>query len=192
VSEETKKLSAKERLAIPRQEMPQRDGIERSSDFKEVNLGLSEQAAIREAQRCLQCKNAKCVTGCPVGIDIPRFIEAVARGDFAGAAEIVRKDNDLPAITGRVCPQEIQCEACCVRCKSDTPVAVGWLERFVADYQMTHDSKAKPAQVKKLGKKVACIGSGPAGMTLRFSRHFTGREACCFTGYRNSGCQSRL
>ncbi len=111
VSKEPKKLTAKERMAIPRQQMPQRDGIERSRDFKEVNLGLSEQVAIREAQRCLQCKNPKCVEGCPVGIDIPGFAKLIAEGDFLAAAELVRRDNDLPAVTGRVCPQEIQCEA---------------------------------------------------------------------------------
>ena len=136
MTEEAKKLTAKERMAIPRQQMPQRDGIERSRDFKEVNLGLAEQVAIREAQRCLQCKNPKCVEGCPVGIDIPGFAKLIAEGDFLAAAELVRRDNDLPAVTGRVCPQEIQCEALCVRCKSDAPVAIGWLERFVADYQM--------------------------------------------------------
>ena len=158
MTEEAKKLTAKERMAIPRQQMPQRDGIERSRDFKEVNLGLAEQIAIREAQRCLQCKTPKCVEGCPVGIDIPGFVKLIAEGDFLAAAELVRKDNDLPAVTGRVCPQEIQCEACCVRCKSDTPVAIGWLERFVADYQMGQSKKTKPMAVKKTGKKVACIG----------------------------------
>jgi glutamate synthase (NADPH) small chain len=187
VSKETTKLTAKERLAIPRQEMPQRDGIERSRDFKEVSLGLSEQAAIREAQRCLQCRNAKCVTGCPVGIDIPGFIELIAKGDFASAAEMVRRDNDLPGVTGRVCPQEIQCEACCVRCKSDTPVAVGWLERFVADYQMAHDSKAKPTQVKKLGKKVACIGSGPAGITCAGQLARMGYDVTIFEAFHRAG-----
>ena len=159
-------------MAIPRQQMPQRNGIERSKDFKEVNLGLSEQVAIREAQRCLQCKNPKCVEGCPVGIDIPGFAKLIAEGDFLAAAELVRRDNDLPAVTGRVCPQEIQCEACCVRCKSDTPVAIGWLERFVADYQMQHqktEDGRQRTEIKKTGRKVACIGSGPAGITSRAS-----------------------
>jgi len=187
VNKETTKLSAKERLAIPRQEMPQRDGVERSRDFKEVNLGLSEQAAIREAQRCLQCKNAKCVTGCPVGIDIPGFIELIAKGDFASAAEMVRRDNDLPGVTGRVCPQEIQCEACCVRCKSDTPVAVGWLERFVADYQMAHEEKTKPAQIKRIGKKVACIGSGPAGITCAGQLARMGYDVTIFEAFHRAG-----
>lgn len=158
-------MTPKERFAIPRQEMPQRKGDERSRDFEEVNLGLPEQAAIREAQRCLQCRNAKCIAGCPVGIDIPDFIKLISEGEFSAAAELIRRNNDLPAVTGRVCPQEIQCEAMCVRCKSDTPVAIGWLERFVADYQMRHDGEAIQKTVEKKNKKVACIGSGPAGIT---------------------------
>jgi glutamate synthase (NADPH) small chain len=187
LTEEAKKLTAKERMAIPRQQMPQRDGIERSRDFKEVNLGLSEQVAIREAQRCLQCKNPKCVEGCPVGIDIPGFAKLIAEGNFLAAAELVRKDNDLPAVTGRVCPQEIQCEACCVRCKSDTPVAIGWLERFVADYQMGQSKKTKPMAVKKTGKKVACIGSGPAGITCAGQLAKLGYDVTVFEAFHKAG-----
>ena len=174
-------------MAIPRQQMPQRDGIERSRDFKEVNLGLAEQIAIREAQRCLQCKTPKCVEGCPVGIDIPGFVKLIAEGDFLAAAELVRKDNDLPAVTGRVCPQEIQCEACCVRCKSDTPVAIGWLERFVADYQMGQSKKTKPMAVKKTGKKVACIGSGPAGITCAGQLAKLGYDVTVFEAFHKAG-----
>jgi glutamate synthase (NADPH/NADH) small chain len=187
MSEEAKKLTAKERMAIPRQQMPQRDGIERSRDFKEVNLGLAEQAAIREAQRCLQCKNPKCVPGCPVGIDIPGFAKLIAEGDFLAAAELVRRDNDLLAVTGRVCPQEIQCEACCIRCKSDAPVAIGWLERFVADYQMQHSSRNKVATIKKTGKKVACIGSGPAGITCAGQLAKLGYDVTVFEAFHKAG-----
>jgi len=184
-------LTAKERMAIPRQQMPQRDGIERSRDFKEVNLGLAEQVAIREAQRCLQCKNPKCVEGCPVGIDIPGFVKLVAEGDFLAAAELVRKDNDLLAVTGRVCPQEIQCEVLCVRCKSDAPVAIGWLERFVADYQMrkqTQDPRPKTQDgMKKTGKKVACIGSGPAGITCAGQLAKLGYDVTVFEAFHKAG-----
>jgi glutamate synthase (NADPH/NADH) small chain len=191
VTEETKKLTAKERMAIPRQQMPQRDGIERSRDFKEVNLGLAEQVAIREAQRCLQCKNPKCVAGCPVGIDIPGFAKLISEGDFLGAAELIRRDNDLPAVTGRVCPQEIQCEACCIRCKSDVPVAVGWLERFVADYQMQHqtqDSRHKTQdRIQRTGKKVACIGSGPAGITCAGQLAKLGYDVTVFEAFHKAG-----
>jgi len=190
VTEEAKKLTAKERMAIPRQQMPQRDGIERSKDFKEVNLGLAEQVAIREAQRCLQCKNPKCVEGCPVGINIPGFAKLITEGDFLGAAELIRKDNDLPAVTGRVCPQEIQCEALCVRCKSGAPVAIGWLERFVADYQMknqkTEDGKQK-TEVRKIGKKVACIGSGPAGITCAGQLAKLGYDVTVFEAFHKAG-----
>ena len=191
MSEEEKKLTAKERMAIPRQQMPQRDGIERSRDFKEVNLGLSEQVAIREAQRCLQCKNPKCVEGCPVGIDIPGFAKLIAEGDFLAAAELVRRDNDLPAVTGRVCPQEIQCEALCVRCKSEAPVAIGWLERFVADYQMQHqtqDTRPKtPDGIAKTGRKVACIGSGPAGITCAGQLAKLGYDVTIFEAFHKAG-----
>lgn len=175
-------------MAIPRQQMPQRDGIERSRDFKEVNLGLAEQVAIREAQRCLQCKNPKCVEGCPVGIDIPGFAKLVAEGDFLAAAELIRKDNDLPAVTGRVCPQEIQCEALCVRCKSGAPVAIGWLERFVADYQMNHRvSPQARLGVQKTGKKVACIGSGPAGITCAGQLAKLGYDVTVFEAFHKAG-----
>jgi glutamate synthase (NADPH/NADH) small chain len=174
-------------MAIPRQQMPQRDGIERSRDFKEVNLGLAEQVAIREAQRCLQCKNPKCVEGCPVGIDIPGFAKLVAEGDFLAAAELIRRDNDLPAVTGRVCPQEIQCEVLCVRCKSGAPVAIGWLERFVADYQMGQSKKTKPMAVKKTGKKVACIGSGPAGITCAGQLAKLGYDVTVFEAFHKAG-----
>ncbi|MGA2071508.1 MAG: NADPH-dependent glutamate synthase [Sedimentisphaerales bacterium] len=178
-------------MAIPRQQMPQRDGIERSRDFKEVNLGLAEQVAIREAQRCLQCKNPKCVAGCPVGIDIPGFAKLISEGDFLGAAELIRRDNDLPAVTGRVCPQEIQCEACCIRCKSDVPVAVGWLERFVADYQMQHqtqDSRHKTQdRIQRTGKKVACIGSGPAGITCAGQLAKLGYDVTVFEAFHKAG-----
>jgi len=167
--------------------MRQRDGLERSKDFKEVNLGLAEEIAIREAQRCLQCKNPKCVAGCPVSIDIPGFAKLVAEGDFLAAAELIRKDNELPAVTGRVCPQEIQCECCCVRCKTDAPVAIGWLERFVADYQMQHGSKSKPAAIKKIGKKVACIGSGPAGITCSGQLAKLGYDVTIFEAFHKAG-----
>ena len=183
-------MTAKERMAIPRQQMPQRDGIERSRDFKEVNLGLAEQVAIREAQRCLQCKNPKCVEGCPVGIDIPGFAKFVAEGDFLAAAELIRKDNDLPAVTGRVCPQEIQCEALCVRCKSGAPVAIGWLERFVADYQMQKqktEDRGQRTEVKKIGKKVACIGSGPAGITCAGQLAKLGYDVTVFEAFHKAG-----
>jgi len=181
------KLTAKDRLAIRRQEMVQRDPKERRGNFKEVNLGLPEKLAILEAQRCLQCKKAQCIPGCPVGIDIPGFIRKIAEGDFLGAAEIIRRDNNLPAITGRVCPQETQCEVECVRCKSDAPVAIGYLERFVADYQMEHQQDRPRGPAFKTGKKVACIGSGPAGMTCAGELAKMGHEVTIFEAFHQPG-----
>ncbi len=181
------KLTAKQRLAMPRQKMPQRDGGERSRDFKEVNIGLAEEVAIREAMRCLQCKTQKCVDGCPVGIDIPGFVKLIAEGDFLGAAALVRRDNNLPAVTGRVCPQETQCEIRCVRCKSDAPVAVGWLERFVADYEMRHRTGRPQPNPKKTGRKVACIGSGPAGITCAGELAKMGHNVTVFEAFHKPG-----
>jgi glutamate synthase (NADPH/NADH) small chain len=187
VTDKPTKLTAKQRLAIPRQNMPQRDGAERSRDFKEVNLGLTEAIALREAQRCLQCKNPKCVEGCPVGIDIPGFVTLIAQGDFLGAAALIRQDNNLPAVTGRVCPQEIQCEVKCVRCKSDAPVAIGWLERFVADYEMKHRTDKPKSAAPKTGKKVACIGSGPAGVTCAGELAKLGYDVTIFEAFHKPG-----
>jgi glutamate synthase (NADPH/NADH) small chain len=183
----TEKMTPKERMAIPRQQMPQRDGAERAKDFKEVNLGLTEEVAIREAQRCLQCKKAKCIEGCPVDINIPLFVGKVAERDFLGAAEVIRGDNNLPAVTGRVCPQEVQCETRCVRCRTDAPVAVGWLERFVADYEMAHRNGRQAAPVKKTGRKIACIGSGPSGITCAGELAKMGHDVTVFEAFHKPG-----
>jgi len=160
-------MKASERLKIERVEMPEQDAAERIRNFEEVNQGLQQELAIREAQRCLQCKNAKCIEGCPVRVRIPEFIAAVADGNFEKAAEVLKQSNALPAICGRVCPQESQCEALCVRAVRDRSVAVGWLERFVADWALRREGKVgasvKPPQRK--GKKVAVVGSGPGGLT---------------------------
>jgi glutamate synthase (NADPH/NADH) small chain len=151
-------------MAISRTTMPEQDAIERSANFKEVNLGLTAEWAIREAQRCLGCKKRPCVDGCPVNVRIPDFLERLAEGDMAGAAAILRADNALPATTGRVCPQEMQCEGLCVRGKRGEPVAVGWLERFVADWAADSLEPDK-APADKSGFNVAVIGSGPGGLT---------------------------
>lgn len=158
-----------ERMKIPRQAMPERDAQERSRTFAEVNLGLPEQIAMLEAQRCLQCKDAKCIQGCPVNIDIPAFIDRVAHGDFAAAADVLLRDNALPGISGRVCPQESQCECLCIRAKAknNAPSAIGYLERFVADWAREHRYKSKyaaPAGQAK-SQRIAVVGSGPAGLT---------------------------
>ncbi len=156
--------SKRERMAIGRQEMPARDAHERSGTFDEVNLGFTERLAMLEAQRCLACKMATCVEGCPVMVDIPTFIRCVEDGDLAGAARVLFIDNALPSVTGRVCPQEHQCEAECVRGRKGAPVAIGHLERFVADWargQLRED----PPTFERSGKSVAIVGAGPGGLT---------------------------
>ena len=144
--------------------MPEQDPNVRNHNFKEVALGYTAEMAISEAQRCLQCKKPRCVEGCPVNVRIPEFIAKVAQGDFLGAYEVITSTNALPALSGRVCPQETQCEALCVRGNKGEPVAIGRLERFVADWYMENVNKM-PAKVPSNGHKVAVVGSGPAGLT---------------------------
>ena len=143
--------------------MPKQKPKVRIKNFTSVALGLSKQQAVREAKRCLQCKKALCVKGCPVEIDIPAFIKLIAEGKFSQAAEKIREKNSLPAICGRVCPQETQCELTCILQKKKNPIAIGWLERFAADWQLSRKTKKKPKQRKKA--KAAIVGSGPAGLT---------------------------
>ena len=146
--------------------MPEQEPDVRNKNFKEVTLGYTMEQAVNEAQRCLQCKNPACVTGCPVGIPIPDFLAKVAEGDIEAAYQILSTANALPAISGRVCPQENQCEGKCVRgrAKGGEPVAIGRVERFVADWAAEHGI-ANTTTAPKNGHKVAVVGSGPAGLT---------------------------
>ena len=153
-----------ERMKLPRQAMPTQDAQARARNFDEVALGYPEETALLEALRCLQCKRPKCVEGCPVEVDIPAFIERLKEGDMPGAVRSLKGDNNLPAICGRVCPQETQCEALCVLGKKHEPVAIGRLERYVADWDLAHPSPP-PELPPPTGKKVAVIGCGPAGLT---------------------------
>jgi len=162
---EEPRLTNKERMAIDRVAMPEQDAAERATNFTEVNLGLTEELAVREANRCIACKNRPCVAGCPVEVRIPDFLERIAVSDFAGAAEVLLTDNALPATTGRVCPQEVQCEGLCLRGKKGEPVAIGWLERFVADWAAANTEFVAP-QVAATGHKVAVVGAGPGGLTV--------------------------
>ncbi len=157
-------LAQHERMKIPRQAMPTQLAAERARNFIEVALGYPEEMAQLEANRCLQCKRPKCVEGCPVGVNIPAFIERLREGDMPGAVQSLKGDNNLPAICGRVCPQESQCESVCVVGKKAEPVAIGRMERYVADWDLTHASPP-PEPPPSTGKKVAVIGSGPAGLT---------------------------
>ena len=131
-------INPKERMTILRQLMPEQDADARAHNFTEVNLGMSQKLAMLEAERCLMCKKPTCIDGCPVRVNIPRFIDLMARGDMRAAADSLLDDNALPCVTGRVCPQETQCEGVCLRGKKGDPVAIGYLERFVADWANQH------------------------------------------------------
>ena len=158
-------LANKERIKIPRQPMPEQDARERAHNFKEVNLGLPTERAKQEALRCIECAKPTCVIECPVGVKVREFIDLVLAEDYLGAAAKIREDNALPAITGRVCPQEDQCEGACVLNKKGDSLAIGYLERFVADYEQKTGKLGLPRIAKKTGKKVAIVGSGPAGLS---------------------------
>jgi glutamate synthase (NADPH/NADH) small chain len=164
MSEEIRSMPKHERMKLPRQSMPIQDAQERGRNYNEVALGYPDETALLEALRCLQCKRPKCVEGCPVGVDIPAFILQVAEGDMPGAVRALKADNNLPAICGRVCPQETQCEVVCVMGKKREPVAIGRLERYVADWDLAHPSPP-PEVPSSSGFKVAVIGCGPAGLT---------------------------
>jgi len=180
-------LTAKQRMAIDRVEMPEQDAAARSGNFGEVNLGLAEAMAVQEAQRCLQCKKRQCVEGCPVRVSIPEFVAKVAEGDFAAAAAILKQTNALPAICGRVCPQETQCEARCVRGVKGKAVAIGYLERFVADWAMAHESDTAVARAEPTGFKVAVVGSGPGGLTAAGELAKMGHAATVFEALHAPG-----
>ena len=187
MSEPKAKLKAAERMKINRQAMPARDAVERSHTFGEVNLGLLEQIAILEAQRCLECKEAKCVAGCPVAVDIPGFVAKLAAGDLQAAADVLANCNALPCISGRVCPQEKQCEILCIRGKKGDPVAIGYLERFVADWALAHRGVRKVVPVPLSGKKVAVVGSGPAGLTAAGELAKLGHQVTVFEALHQPG-----
>jgi glutamate synthase (NADPH/NADH) small chain len=161
----TTKLSTKQRLQIDRQKMSEQDPLIRNANFSEVNLGLPEKAALLEAERCLQCRDPKCVAGCPVMVNIPRFIELLSQGNLPEAARSLLNDNALPAVTGRVCPQETQCEVECIRGHKGLPVAIGYLERYVGDWARGQGGSENLAVAQPTGKKIAVVGSGPGGLT---------------------------
>jgi glutamate synthase (NADPH/NADH) small chain len=166
--------------------MSKRTPEERLRDFAEVDLGLTEEEAVVEANRCLQCKKPFCIGGCPVGIDIPGFIAAVAEGNLREAATILKQDNMLPAICGRVCPQETQCEGVCILGKKETPIAIGALERFVADWEREHGMEL-PTVAAPTGKRVAVVGSGPAGLTAAAELARAGHSVTIFESLHEAG-----
>lgn len=184
---EEKELTQKERIMIPRQEIAEREPKERATNFKEVSFGLTEEQAVMEAKRCLQCPKPKCIEGCPVAIDIPAFIKLIEERDFIGSVRKLKEANVLPAICGRVCPQEEQCEILCVTGKKGKPVNIGKLERFVADYESKSGEKTKYEIPPWTGKKVAVIGSGPAGLTCASELARKGHKATIFEALHKTG-----
>ncbi len=157
------------KINLNRVEMPRQDPVERGKNFNEVALGYTPEMALEEANRCIQCPKRPCVSGCPVNVDIPEFIQALRQGDMPGAVKVLKSKNALPGICGRVCPQETQCEAVCTLARRGAPVAIGRLERYVADWERTHrppaDRPSPEDRPPPTGKRIAVIGSGPAGLT---------------------------
>ncbi len=166
--------------------MPEQEPNVRNKNFEEVTLGYTEEQAIEEANRCLECKHRPCVSGCPVGVPIPEFIAKVKVGDFQGAYDIIKTTNALPAVCGRVCPQESQCESKCVRGIKHEPVAIGRLERFVADWAMKN-SEAKAEVPATNGHKVAIVGAGPSGLTCAGDLARRGYEVTIFEAFHTAG-----
>jgi glutamate synthase (NADPH/NADH) small chain len=158
-------LPLKERMKVPRQHMLEQPAQERATNFTEVNLGYSEELARQEAVRCLECAKPTCTHDCPVGVKVKEFVQLIVAGDFLGAAAKIREDNVLPAITGRVCPQEDHCEGGCLMGKKVEPLGIGYLERFVADYEQRHMDLKNVPKAPPTGRKVAIVGSGPSGLT---------------------------
>jgi len=179
-------LTNRERMRIPRQAMPAQEPSVRRANFNEVALGFTPELAQQEAERCLQCAKPKCVEGCPVGVLIPQFIKALREGDMVGAVRAMKERNNLPAICGRVCPQETQCEVECVLAKKGEPVAIGRLERFVGDYELAQ--RTCPLECcEKTGKRVAVVGSGPAGLTCAVDLGRQGHEVTIFESLHAPG-----
>ena len=173
-------------MSLKKVPMPEQDPKVRARNFQEVTLGYTAEQAVEEANRCLTCKNPKCVEGCPVNVRIPEFIKKVQEGDFKAAYEIITSTNALPALSGRVCPQETQCEARCVRGIKGEPVAIGRLERFVADWSR-ENVNAMPTKPESNGIKVAVVGSGPAGMTCASDLAGMGYAVSMFEALHTAG-----
>ena len=179
-------LNQKQRMKIKRHEMPNQDPLVRKGNYDEVALGYPEATAKEEAERCLQCKDPKCVQGCPVGVMIPQFIKALREGDMVKAVEWMKLKNNLPAVCGRVCPQETQCEGNCILGKRGEPVAIGRLERFVGDFELAHRT-CPLAKAAATGKKVAVVGSGPSGLTCAVDLGREGHKVTLFESLHGPG-----
>ncbi len=187
MSEATKPKPPPKKPKVPRQPMPEQPPEERRHNFQEVPYGYPPDVAVVEAARCIQCKKPKCVDGCPVEIDIPAFIKLIAEREFAAAARKLKEDNALPAICGRVCPQEDQCEIVCVVGIKGEPVAIGRLERFAADWEREHDLIELPEIAPPTGKRVAVVGAGPAGLTVAGDLIKLGHAVTIFEALHKTG-----
>ena len=182
MAEKVEKTEKKSRVP-----MPEQDPKIRARNFLEVPTGYTVKMAQEEAERCLQCKKPGCVTGCPVGVDIPGFIDLLAQGDMSGAIRKLWTKNALPAVCGRVCPQEIQCEGNCIVGKKGQPVAIGNLERFCADYEREHGTGELPPKQPSTGRKVAVVGSGPSGLTVAGDLITKGHDVTIFEAFHKAG-----
>ncbi len=183
-----KSIKAKDRSAIDRVLMNELDPVIRSRNNEEVNLGLTAEQAMKEAQRCLDCANPTCMTGCPVGVNIPTFIKYIERGDFLQAAATLKETSALPAVCGRVCPQEKQCEALCIHLKmKKEPVAIGYLERFAADYERESGQMSVPEIAPSNGIMIAVVGSGPAGLSFAGDMAKLGYDVTVFEALHEIG-----
>ena len=174
-------------MKMQKNPMPEQDPLVRNKNFDEVALGYTAEMAMDEAKRCLNCKNSLCRTGCPVSVRIPEFIAKVAEGDFDAAYDIITSTNSLPAVCGRVCPQEKQCESKCVRGIKGESVGIGRLERFVADYHMAKEDKPAVTVPESNGHKIAVIGSGPAGLTCAGDLRKMGYDVTIFEAFHKAG-----
>jgi glutamate synthase (NADPH/NADH) small chain len=183
----TDEQQAKKTLDLKRRPMPKQDHLERVRNFEEVALGYAVETAREEASRCLNCKSALCNKGCPVGIDIPGFIKLIVEGDFAAGVRKIKETNALPAICGRVCPQEEQCEKMCVLGKKGEPVSIGRLERFLADWEAAQGKAEAPPLAPKTGKRVAIVGAGPAGITVANDLLILGHDVTIFEALHECG-----
>ncbi len=188
---EKKELTNKERLALPLQKMPEQKPEERIRNVNEVPLGFTEEMAVAEAERCLQCKNEPCVKGCPVAINIPGFIKLITERKFGEAIAVIKETSVLPAVCGRVCPQEEQCQKPCTVGKSlksvDLAIQIGKLERFVADWEMSQADASVPVIKKETGKAIAIIGCGPAGITVAADCRREGHRVTIFEALHKPG-----
>jgi len=172
---------------IPRQAMPEQAPADRIRNFDEVPIGYDSETAILEAKRCIQCKKPGCIEGCPVDVRIPEFIKRIAEGDFLGAARTLKETNSLPAVCGRVCPQEDQCEKFCILGKKGEPVAIGCLERFAADYERNTGQVASPEKLAPNGRKIAVVGAGPSGLTIAGDLVKLGYEVTIYEALHKAG-----